>query len=74
MGGGVCPMAIYLDGTPYPLGDHRWGELQSIDDLVPASRLEVVEVYSGPAQHIPAEFWAADAGCGVVAFWTRRDP
>lgn len=72
VGRGVCPMAVYLDGTPFPLGDPRWGDLQSIDDLVPPSRLEAVEVYSGPGQRPPGEFRGSGSSCGVVALWTRR--
>ncbi|MET0399810.1 MAG: carboxypeptidase-like regulatory domain-containing protein [Longimicrobiaceae bacterium] len=65
-GGGsiVCEMLVYLDGVLV--------QLTSIDDVLMNS-LEAIEVYRG-AGEIPAEFRVTNAGCGVVALWTRARP
>ena len=57
-------MLVYLDGVLV--------QLTSIDDVIMNS-LEAIEVYRG-AGEIPAEFRVTNAGCGVVALWTRARP
>lgn len=61
--GRICAPAVYVDGVP--VGG-------TLDGFVIPNEVEGVEVYKGPAT-VPAQF-ARDAGCGVVALWTRSGP
>jgi hypothetical protein len=61
---GGCLPTIYLDGMPI-----RQYPESGMDEIVNASMLEGVEVYSSFAS-APAPIHARD-NCGVVAFWTR---
>lgn len=58
------PPVVYVDGV-------RLTRTMSVNDAlrsVPPSRIQIMEVYSGPAQ-LPAEF--TDGGCAVIAVTTR---
>jgi hypothetical protein len=63
IGTGTCEVQLFVDGHPYPRGN--------VDDFPPET-VEGVEVYRGGAE-IPAEFRTDNAGCGLIAIWTR-DP
>jgi hypothetical protein len=63
IGSGVCEVQLFVDGHPYPRGN--------VDDFPPET-VEGVEVYRGGAE-LPAEFRTDNAGCGLIAIWTR-DP
>lgn len=77
---GACPVQVFLDGV---LASRRvlmagGGGLSPldgvpVDDLATPSEIEGIEVYRGLGG-IPPEFLTPDAGCGVIAIWTRRDP
>lgn len=60
---GYCAPLIYVDGMF--LRD------ASPDELLSTADIEGIEVYRGAAE-MPAELYDV-SGCGVVAFWTRRD-
>ena len=66
MSGGCIP-AIYVDGMQvnrYPLTSF------SLDEIVPASSIEGIEVYRGGASQVGA--YHDPGGCGLVLVWTRR--
>jgi hypothetical protein len=65
--GGRCPAAIFLDGLPVPQGIGA-----SIDEFTAADLLEGVEIYDAYTMP-PAGLPIASNGCGIVAFWSRRD-
>ncbi len=77
---GACPVQVFLDGV---LASRRvlmagGGGLSPldgvpVDDLASPSDIEGIEVYRG-LSGIPPEFLTPDAGCGVIAIWTRREP
>jgi hypothetical protein len=60
---GVCEVQLFVDGQPYHRGN--------VDDFPPET-VEGIEIYRGGAE-IPAEFRRDNAGCGLIAIWTR-DP
>lgn len=62
---GRCLPAIFIDGTPAA----QYADA-TIDAFLMPEMLEGVEVYSGITA--PAALYS-NSGCGVVAFWTRRD-
>jgi hypothetical protein len=62
---GRCLPTIYIDGLP----TYQHGDLP-VDSFLQSAMLEGVEVYTGLTA--PAALHAR-TGCGVVAFWTRRD-
>lgn len=65
--GGRCEPSVYLDGLPVPPG------LTTIDDLTAAEMIEGIEVYDYGAK-VPDIFpIPAESGCGVVAYWSRRE-
>ena len=64
-GASRCDPLLFVNGTLFPLRG------ESLDQVVPFSDLEVVEVYRRPSQ-LPAEYSGSDARCGVIAVWTRR--
>ncbi len=65
-----CVPILYLDGIKLgPIDDVT---SLGVDILVFPSQLEAVELYR--TSQVPAEFAGKDAGCGVVAAWTRRSP
>jgi hypothetical protein len=68
MGGGVCPVQIFVDGRLITRGPVM--EVP-IDDLVTPEAVEGIEVYRGLST-VPAEFLTPNSRCGVVAIWTRR--
>ena len=70
-----CAPTVYIDGVKVtylpkssPLAP---AEAQDAVSLYPPSAIEGIEVYPGGAS-VPAEFSGSQAGCGVVAIWTRR--
>lgn len=63
---GGCEMLTYLDGVPVRSGTRRSG----VDNFVRPVEIAGIEIYRGPAS-MSAEFGGSDAGCGVVAIWTR---
>lgn len=58
-----CPPVYFVDGQM----DNTFGPVTPIRDVV------AMEVYTGPAD-APGEFAGSNAGCGVVALWTRSGP
>ncbi|MEY4608234.1 MAG: hypothetical protein RL625_451 [Gemmatimonadota bacterium] len=58
-----CYPQYIVDGRP----DNFFGPNVAVRDI------EGIEVYSG-ASDVPGEFAGTDAGCGVVAIWTRNGP
>lgn len=66
-GSRICPMAYYLNGTPFPLSNDV-----SINHYVTPDEVVAMEVYTGASQ-IPAEFNSTitTSRCGVVVIWTR---
>jgi hypothetical protein len=77
---GACPVQVFVDGLPASrrilmAGGGGLGPLDGVpvDDLVSPGEIEGVEVYRG-LEGVPPEFLTPDAGCGVIAIWTRRDP
>lgn len=69
LGGGDCPVQIFVDGMRVTRGTDRDAVL--IDDIVSPLDVEVIEVFRGMGS-IPAEFLTPQARCGVVAIWTQR--
>lgn len=70
--GDHCPAQIFVDGfllngTSRTTGDPDF----TIDDAVPPSVVEAIEVYRGLSS-VPAEFLNAHSRCGAVVVWTRR--
>lgn len=63
VGSGACQVQLFLDGHPYPRGN--------VDDF-PPDNVEGIEIYRGGSE-LPAEFRTDNAGCGLIAIWTR-DP
>lgn len=66
-----CPAQIWVDGfllNPPGLDD---GSGLTLDEAVPPSSVEGMEIYRGLAT-VPAEFLNENASCGVIAVWTRR--
>ena len=68
---GVCVPTYYMDGVQVPREAVETGQINPIA-MYPPEMLEGVEVYVMP--NIPGEFLRGEWPCGVVAFWTRRDP
>lgn len=58
-----CDPEYYVDGHV----DNMFGPTTPIRDIV------ALEIYTGPSD-VPGEFAGADAGCGVIAIWTRFAP
>lgn len=56
-----CPPQVYIDGIPWA---------GPIDEIT-LRDIEGIEVYRGAAE-VPAEFAGSNAGCGVIALWSRR--
>lgn len=67
-----CSAQIFVDGF---LINRRVGGGQPfdlrIDDAVSPMSVEGIEIYRGLST-VPAEFLNPDAGCGVIAIWTKR--
>jgi len=61
------PPLLYLNGVKQVRLDLARGDLDSVtpDDIA------AIEVYRGAAE-VPADFGGSDAGCGVIAIWTKR--
>ncbi|TVP58728.1 MAG: hypothetical protein EA351_03020 [Gemmatimonadales bacterium] len=75
--GGRCPMQVFVNGVPARdpgrldgVGGMGATDGVTIDHLVHPSALEGIEIYTDLAS-VPAEFLTPDAGCGVIALWTR---
>jgi hypothetical protein len=75
--GGRCPIQLFLNGAPIRPHDQLRGigglspvDGVRVDHLAHPSALVGVEVYTDPAS-IPPEFRMPEAGCGVIALWTR---
>lgn len=74
-----CAPSLYVDGQRMminPSGDTGLedadGMTETIDDLMPLSWIEMIEVYRSLAQ-LPGEFADDNArACGAIAVWTRR--
>lgn len=67
-GSRTCPMAYYVNGTPFPLtNDVPINHYFTPEDVV------AMEVYTGASQ-LPARFNSTNstARCGVVVIWTRN--
>jgi Carboxypeptidase regulatory-like domain/CarboxypepD_reg-like domain/TonB-dependent Receptor Plug Domain len=63
----ATPPVFYLNGVKQMSINLASGDL----DTVLPSEIEAIEVYRGPAE-VPADFSGSDAGCGVIAIWTKR--
>ncbi len=75
--GGRCPVQLFVNGVPARDlgrldGPGAMGATDgvSVDHLAHPSALEGIEIYTDLAS-VPAEFLTPDAGCGVIALWTR---
>jgi hypothetical protein len=66
-GSRICPMAYYVNGTPFPLSRDV-----SINHYFTPDDIAAIEVYTGPSQ-VPVQFNAnmSTSRCGVVVIWTR---
>lgn len=64
LGGGGCPVGVYLDGVPHPLDPHF-----GINEI-PKMEIGAIEIYSGAAE-VPSEYAGPGGLCGVVLLWTR---
>lgn len=75
---GGCPVQVFVDGVlanrPRLVAGGGFAPVDGVpvDDLADPSAIEGIEVYRDPG-FVPAEFATPDAGCGVIAIWTRRD-
>lgn len=58
-----CLPVYFVDGQM----DNEFGPLTPIRDVI------AMELYTGAAD-VPGEFAGANAGCGVIALWTRSGP
>ena len=58
-----CLPVYFVDGQL----DNEFGPLTPIRDVV------AMELYTGPAD-VPGDFAGSNAGCGVIALWTRSGP
>jgi hypothetical protein len=67
VGGGECPVQVWVDGLLASRGDDDVG----IDNLVAPGDVEDIEIFRGLAT-VPPEFLNQNARCGVIAIWTRR--
>ena len=65
-----CLPAIFLDGVLSRPGGPQKPTDVALDDLVPATEIEGIEIYSGPSQS-PSAF-SRYADCGVIVIWTKR--
>jgi hypothetical protein len=77
---GTCPVQVFMNGVPASrrilmAGGGGLSALDGVpvDDLAHPWEVEGIEIYRGLAA-TPPEFLTPDAGCGVIAIWTRRDP
>ena len=59
----VCPVQLFVDGTPYR-SDY------GLDDFLPGD-VEAVEAYRGRAE-LPPQLNAGSAACGAIVVWLRR--
>lgn len=66
-GSRTCPVAYYVNGTPFPLSNDV-----PINHYITPEEVVAIEVYSGASQ-TPAQFNATtvNSRCGVVVIWTR---
>ena len=62
--GQLCPPSVWVDGQ-------KWRDANSAFTGILGMELEVVEVYTGPAE-VPGEFIDSSTSCGAVIVWTRR--
>ena len=58
-----CQPTWYVDGF----------EVHSFHENTPIRDVYGIEVYRGPGE-VPAEFGGSNAGCGVIAVWTKSKP
>ena len=58
-----CQPTWYVDGF----------EVHSFHENTPIRDVYGIEVYRGPGE-VPAEFGGSNAGCGVIAVWTKSRP
>lgn len=75
--GGGCPIQVFVNGRPAPdpgplggIGGLSRVDGVPVDHLVQPEDLEGIEVYT-ELSSVPPEFLTAEAGCGVIALWTR---
>lgn len=67
-----CQFATYLDGVPMNrYASVRGDTLVFIDDVVSASDLAAVEVYTRGTK-APSQFQSLNGSCGVLLLWTKR--
>jgi hypothetical protein len=69
--GSDCATQIFVDGFLVNRGGPGGVNDIRLDDVVSPGAVEGIEIYRGLST-VPAEFLNADAGCGVIAVWTRR--
>jgi hypothetical protein len=58
-----CPPKWYVDGVM----------VMQFTENTPIRDVYGIEIYRGPSE-MPAEFTGSDAGCGVIAVWTKSKP
>lgn len=68
MGGGACPVQVFLDGRLMTRGNVTQ---VPVDDLATPDAVEGIEIYRGLST-VPPEFLTPNSRCGVIAIWTRR--
>lgn len=67
-GSRICPVAYYVNGTPFSLSNDV-----PINHYITPDEVVAIEVYTGASQ-IPAQFNSTigTSRCGVVVIWTRN--
>jgi len=82
-GGGICPLAIWLDGVLLwaPVSTAGWrppGRLTNANQNIPpnldqynVSTMGAVEVYT--AASVPSQYRSSGSACGVLLLWTKRN-
>jgi hypothetical protein len=67
----TCPISFFVDGRPLNPGNNPSFGSVEMAYMLNADDIEGIEFYSGPST-TPGLFTGTDAGCGVIAIWTRR--
>ncbi len=65
-----CELSVFLDGKLMETSQSTWGGL-AVDRVVTPEQVEGIEVYRARLD-VPPEY-LAEAPCGALLIWTRRD-